>query len=259
MTGELVADYGGLPFVDPRFRPSRLLATVAAVRWSQYIDLLQQHGDGINQILSPKEMLGPAKAQELRELQSCVPSTPILHAPLSSQQREEVEAARDFIGKEMPHWQPLMSLPLRISLLLSDKAIGCSCFALPQQIFLSRRAFVSANELREQLLHEACHNWMYLLEEVGSFHFAGTGTRFVLPSGTSNRNAAEVIGAAHVTATLWLWYGRICDDFSSRRQKEVEDYFAGCLQILHDEAGRELTVRGREVCELLRLTYENKI
>ncbi len=96
-------------------------------------------------------------------------------------------------------------------------------------------------DLREHVIHEACHVWAYLIEEALPFRESIPDERFVLPSGTGNKNASEVLGAAYVAATLLTFYremrspapGATRASYEEGRISWLEDYLDGCLGIAH--------------------------
>ena len=106
----------------------------------------------------------------------------------------------------MPAWAPLLSLPVRYARLHPDGgAISASSRDWPQHVLLADDAFASDAELREQLVHELAHQWLYLIEDIWPLDRPGAA-RLTLPSGTRDRAPAEVLGAAHVAAALTRMY-----------------------------------------------------
>jgi hypothetical protein len=64
-------------------------------------------------------------------------------------------------------------------------AVSASSYRWPQHVLLADAAFTSARELREQLVHELCHQWLYLMEELWALNAQGADL-IVLPSGTGD-------------------------------------------------------------------------
>ncbi|WP_206606884.1 MULTISPECIES: HEXXH motif-containing putative peptide modification protein, partial [unclassified Streptomyces] len=142
----------------------------------------------------------------------------------------------------------LLGIPIRHRILQNSRAISASSFAWPQHVFLSPEAFTSPEQLAEQITHEMCHCWLYLMEEVAPVQTASERV-FRLPSGTSQRDAAEVLGALHVAVTLQILWGAI-DAPTSLRQTRIDDlrsYAEGCIALLKGEAHRMLTAGGKSL------------
>ncbi|MFF0520994.1 aKG-HExxH-type peptide beta-hydroxylase [Actinomadura nitritigenes] len=238
-----LADLGGLPFVDDGFRSRRLLAAAAAAR-----HVLAER-QGRTRGLSERTLegwLAPARALTLVD----GPAMPA--RPLTRIQRGQVAQARAGLAAAVPAWRPLLDLPVRYALLDPDGgAISASSKAWPQHVLLARAAFDSPLEVREQLLHETAHQWLYLIEEVWRLQRPGAARR-TLPSGTADRSPAEVLGAAHVATALTRMY-RACGDAPPGRLAHLAVYRAGCLDLL-DRAAADLTDIGRAFVRRLQET-----
>lgn len=234
---------GGVPFLDEGFRSSALLAAVAVVRSreSPEVELTPE---------TARELLLPSAALTLRRRQGIHVDIP--SAPLSASHAARVEAAFAELRHAAPSWNGLLDLPLTVLRLRAGEATSCSSYGVPQHVFLSDSAFTQSVELEEFLLHEICHNWMYLVEEVRVLHDPAFEVLSTLPTGTGGRNPTEVIGASHVAATLIRWYtlrGRTQDQ---RRIADLRVYLRGCLELLAGFPRATLTATGWEVAERLR-------
>jgi hypothetical protein len=116
---------------------------------------------------------------------------PVTGRDLTCAQDRAVERARADYAALMPAWQPLLALPVRfLELWPPTGAISASCWAWPQHVLLAADAFATPTQLREQVVHELCHQWLYLIEEC--WHLQQPGAeQLVLPSGTADRSPAE--------------------------------------------------------------------
>lgn len=237
----------GVPFLDSSFRHASLLHAVAARRaWV----LEARHRDEIP--CDPRELLRPAVGRAIRRAEGL--EAPIPHGPLKKEEERQARQVLDDLVAVEPGWRPLLLLlPLDLYSLLDGEAISCSSFAWPQSVFLRPDAFASADELREQILHEVCHNWLYLIQEVWRLHPYEHDRLYTLPSGTGGRNLSEVIGASHVAATLLHWYSRSPSDVAPLRRDKLGRYLAGSLQILAVAEPGHLTETGSWVASRLRV------
>jgi len=113
----------------------------------------------------------------------------------------------------------------------------------PQHVLLAEAAFVSERELREQLVHELCHQWLYLVQELWTLADP-QAEEVTLPSGTPGRAPDEVLGAAHVAAALIRLYRASCDGPRGRIEHLI-GYGNACLESAHGltDAGTRLAER----------------
>lgn len=236
---------GGMPFLDESFAASRLLAGVAAVRH------VEAERGGLAQGITDAQVmvwLDPDRVRLLRPLPSHVPPMPA--TPLSDVRRRMIADVVAGVDALIPSWSPLVGLPVVFSLLSpANGAISASSRRWPQQVLLADEAFVSPVELREQVVHELCHQWLYLIEELWALEITGAQPA-TLPSGTADRTPAEVLGATHVAAALIRMY-RADTSAPAGRLARLTDYGAGCLELL---AGLEndLTDAGNRVARRLK-------
>jgi hypothetical protein len=223
-----------MPFLDNGFRWRRLLAGVAAVRHVE----AEQAGKATGR--DPQGWLWPAAIYALRN------SPPMPAEPLTPTQRVAVTVQLDAVASAIPAWLPLLRLPIRYALLEpANGAISASSRAWQQHVLLADVAFTSDRELREQLVHELAHQWLYLIQELCALEAPGA-EHVILPSGTANRSPAEVLGAAHVAATLTSLYTATADQ-PPARLSELTRYGRGCL----DHAAG-LTSAGHHIAHRLR-------
>jgi hypothetical protein len=234
--------WGGFPFVDPSFNPSRLLAAVSCVRVTaetleadrqktltipELADTIQPHGRWFAQ-------------QEIPEVITCC-------RDVSSGEMRAINEALSSIVTACPDWKALTLLPIRFMAMPDNEMISASLPDYPQHILLSASAFVTSHELREQILHELAHNWLYLVVCLSPIVTSQT-RHFKLPSGTEYDKPLFLLGAAHVTCTLLLYYRRTKPS-NPTRLSELATYLNGCLETLANnddiltEQGRALTER----------------
>jgi hypothetical protein len=233
---------GGLPFLNDGFVSTRLLAAVAAVRHVQ-AERIGAVGDLSD--AQAEAWLAPARAFMLRR-----GGPPMPAAPLTPRRRGMVADAVEGLGVAVPGWEPLLRLPVRFALLEPPNgAISASSRMWPQHVLLAEEAFATARELAEQVVHELCHQWLYLIEEVWALEVPDA-RRATLPSGTADRSPAEVLGAAHVAAALVRLY-RAGADAPPDRIGRLSQYGDHCLGLL-DGMEDDLTEAGRDVARRLR-------
>jgi hypothetical protein len=238
-----LGDLGGMPFLDDQFASRRLLAVIAAAR----------HGAAVRQGLAggvsrqqAEAWLFPARAY----LVNAGP-TPMPAQPLRSARRQQVASALSGIGAALPAWGPLLSLPVRYARLHPDGgAISASSRDWPQHVLLGDAAFASDAELREQLVHELAHQWLYLIEDIWPLDRPGAA-RLTLPSGTRGRASSEVLGAAHVAAALTRMYATAGGPGASVRISDLTRYGQGCLE-LAQAASADLTEAGFTIAQRLK-------
>ncbi|MDO0917762.1 HEXXH motif-containing putative peptide modification protein [Streptomyces sp. DT2A-34] len=238
-------EFGGFPFLDLSFLPGRLLTAVACVRASRRTGSAAPPGpDELNDVLTPLTAL----AIRRMDMKLDIPG-----GPLAPERQAAVNEALATIAAAVPAWEPLVRLPIRF-LRLRDggRAIGASCYAWPQHVLLGDDAFASRAELAEQVLHEVSHNWLYLVEEIKALQHRGCDHTLTLPSGTSEREPDEILGAAHVVLNVRRLWQRmdVDEDQRSRRLTDLASYLEGCLSLI-DEARVCLTDDGQALADRL--------
>ncbi len=228
--------FGGMPFLDDGFRPGRLLGAVSSVRQ------VQAGRQGLDLLPDARQWLAPDRAVQCR-----ANAEPVAGYPMSQDRRERVEQVRQELVQLVGTWEPLFRLPVNY-LMREGAALSGSSFWWPQHVFIGEASFSSDLELREHVLHEQCHQWLYLLEELFNLDLPDS-SELILPSGTSDRTPREVIGAAHVAAVLVRLYRA---DDSPGHIAPLTEYGCGCLDLLehHDhtltDAGRAIVLRLKE-------------
>jgi hypothetical protein len=248
-TPTLTETFGGVPLVDDTFDSARFLTAVATTRLyraGRADDLVAASADErvtlLHDILTPKQALA---ARDLRPLPDDV-------HPLSAEKAQEAAEALRQLADLVPRWGMLKRLSINFLGLRRRGVIGSSNYAFPQHIFLADEAFASRTELLEQVLHEASHNWLYLVEEMWPLHRTTGDVVFELPSGTSNRNPGEVLGASHVTRNLQTLYRALpYSEGTRQRLQDLDEYMHGCIGLL-EQIDPYLTEVGREVAQRLR-------
>jgi hypothetical protein len=247
MTGETRAptlgDLDGVPFLDDRFASRRLLAIIAAARHGTAERLGLAGGLSRQQA---EAWLAPARAY----LVNAGP-TPMPAQPLRVARRQQITDTLASLAAGMPTWAPLLSLPVRYARLYPDGgAISASSRDWPQHVLLADDAFATDAELREQLVHELAHQWLYLVEDVWPLDTPGAA-RLTLPSGTMGRAPAEVLGAAHVAAALTRMYATVGGPTAESRISTLSDYGNGCLELAW-AASADLTEAGITITQRLK-------
>jgi len=234
-------DLAGIPFLDDAFSSRRLLSAVAAVR---HVAAERRGNTGGLAERSLEAWLAPSRAVMLAD------GVAMPARPLTAAQHGQVDEARAGLAEMVPAWRGLLALPVRYALLYPDGgAISASSKAWPQHVLLATAAFATPAELREQVLHELSHQWLYLIEQVWRLEHP-SAAELTLPSGTSGRCPAEVIGAAHVATVLIRLY-RAQDDARPGRLGQLSAYRDGCLDLLEKIPG-DLTDIGRAFVRRLK-------
>jgi hypothetical protein len=151
----------------------------------------------------------------------------------------------------MSSWAPLLRLPVRYAQLHPARgAISASSRDWPQHVLLAEDAFATGRELREQVIHELGHQWLYLIEDIWPVQAPGAGT-LTLPSGTRDRGPAEVLGAAHVAAVLARMYRTDGTTWAAARAATLTSYGLGCLD-LAAAVSSHLTGTGHQIFQRLK-------
>jgi hypothetical protein len=239
----VLGDLHGMPFLDNGFASRRLLAVIAAAR----------HGAAERQGLAggvPRQQaeawLAPARAY----LVNAGP-TPMPAQPLRAARKQQIAGVLGGLAASVPAWAPLLSLPVRYARLYPDGgAISASSRDWPQHVLLADDAFASDIELREQLLHELAHQWLYLIEDIWPLDRPGAA-RLTLPSGTRDRAPAEVLGAAHVAAALARMYATAGGPGAEARISALTAYGQGCLELAR-AGSADLTEAGTTIAQRLK-------
>ncbi|GAA2770087.1 aKG-HExxH-type peptide beta-hydroxylase [Nonomuraea dietziae] len=241
-----IAVLSGMPFLDDTFDAGQLLAAVAAIRH------VQAENAGLDGVAAgnPGAWLAPHQALQLRHRVGPIPAEQLTRERLAA-----VDNVLDELAKTVPAWRPLLRLPVRYLLLaLGDGSISASSRDWPQHILLADPAFANTRELREQVTHELCHQWLYMIQEVWQLTREGA-EQLTLPSGTADRTPSEVLGAAHVAAAQVRMH-RLDPEGAAPQAttghiRYLLNYGRGCLSLL-DGIGDDLTDAGRALAQRLK-------
>jgi hypothetical protein len=247
MTGETrvpaLGDLGGMPFLDDGFASRRLLAIIAAARHCAAERLGLVGGLPRQQA---EAWLAPARAY----LVNAGP-TPMPAQPLRVALKQQITDTLAALAAGIPAWAPLLSLPVRYARLRPDGgAISASSRDWPQHVLLADDAFATDAELREQLVHELAHQWLYMIEDIWPLDTPGAA-RLTLPSGTMCRAPAEVLGAAHVAAVLSRMYATVGGPAAEARIRTLTAYGRCCLELAQG-ASANLTEAGTTIAQRLK-------
>ncbi|MEM9663155.1 MAG: HEXXH motif-containing putative peptide modification protein [Planctomycetota bacterium] len=229
----------GMPMVQFDYPYDRLLAASAAFRVVRYAKFHDAAAD-------TSHTLDPLKIEEYTSTKC---PYPLLDADFLS---NVPDALRD-ITTTVSEWVAPFALPVVYRHYPVENGDAASCAAWPQQIAFGPSTFRSPQRLRENLIHEFCHQWHYILQEIVPFdRYPEFPRDLVLPSGTRGRTASEVIGALHVSVALAVWRTR------RGRQNDVAPlraYAQGCVDVLGQNDER-LTPLGRSMMSFLERRME---
>lgn len=242
--------YSSLPFLDDNYPHGKLLGAVCAMR----VTRAENRGVPFRSI-SPDVLLSPddATRSTCLMLETAEPT----FESISSAEEDLVRNSIEKIRFQMPVWEPLFGIPMRYRKIPDHvNAISGSAQKWPQQILLSSRAF-SEEELPEQIIHEHCHQWQYLIQELFPSNQYSEDYNYTLPSGTGKRSPSEVLGAAHVAFTLHRYY-RETHQYS--QLQDLRAYAESCVDILSTLDAR-LTDSGRTLRDYLihKIQFEGAI
>jgi hypothetical protein len=226
----LESEFGGLPFLDDGFAPSRLLSAVAALRrWNC-------GGEGpLEDYISPEAGLAAARLVGYSE-------TDLGAREPTAGEWERLQRARASIIARQPRWRDLLALPCVVKVIDTDEMFGWSCISMPQHIYLGTVSFASDEDALEQYLHELAHNWLYLIQELWAFEDGDWVKSFVLPSGTPGKSVTGVLDASFVMAVLRRYYRSVDNE---DRGRSLGEYVRGCVEMLAERP--DLTAMGRRV------------
>jgi hypothetical protein len=230
-----------LPFLDEPCNVNKLIAAVVAAR---YWRPKQLDRESLQPLSSVNYWMDPAVGCTVRS----GGDDPGLPEVTLDQLTRIGEAIRSAVEVK-PNWRNFFELPVRfLRLPETSRAISASAPHWPQHIMLSPAAFVTISELREQVVHEFCHQWLYLLEEVCPLEIMPGSRVLTLPSGTKERSLREVVGAAHVGLALADLYEH---DGQLDQSNELRAYVQGCVQIL-DENAAQLTSEATQIIQRMK-------
>jgi len=241
-----VSTLGGLPFLDDEFATGRLLAMTAALRHADAVQRGLAHGVPAQ---DADVWLWPARAFGLSTSSTAMPAL-----PLTAQRKQMIAATLAVFAEQVPPWRPLLSLPVRYALLRPARgAISASSRDWPQHVLLADDAYATARELREQVLHELAHQWLYLIEDIWPLQVPNAPS-LTLPSGTRNRTPAEVLGATHVAAILGRLYQMDPTPWAASRVRLLTAYGTECTELASSASGM-LTEAGTHIAQRLKEAF----
>ncbi|MEU9631607.1 HEXXH motif-containing putative peptide modification protein [Streptomyces luteogriseus] len=222
---DLMAEIGGVPFVDDAtFKPKSLLTAVAIVRRSA--DPKAYPGLG--------EYLDPEKAERVFARSAASKPEHIEWTDLSADETDAVDRASAQVVQTTPAWEALLRMPKRYRRMPSS--ISSTSVLIPQTIYLGPRAFRDDETLVETLIHEHAHVWLHFIAEIYDLQSAEAPHDYVLPSGTPNKSYRGVLLAAHFAAAAASALGRRDDATAAteERARFLTGYLGGCLDALNE-------------------------
>ncbi len=235
-TIDLRSLFGGIPFLDNGFNASSFMSAIAVARRykEEKTDLRP---------VALQNYITPGRAVKIYD--RLLGRTPFPQANhLSKEDNDRINESISGILHFLPEWAPMFQIPFRFVRLKSDSVIGSSNASVPQTIFLGNTAWKSDAELREQVLHEIAHVWLYMIEELWPLHTSDQPGNFTLPSGTSGKTGTGVLNASFVSAILVIFYSSANGEWKERREY-LARYSSRCLDLIKDYNG--LTNTGREI------------
>src|SRR3954468_5205114 len=177
--------FAGIPFVDDEFDVRVFLTAVACAR---------RHRGGERVDIPLISYLEPRQATAVFDAVLARQTAQPGRQP-SPRQLQLAAAAADYVVRCRPAWSSLLQLPIEIRI-IDGPIFGFSSASRPQHVFINARAWKSIEELREQLLHETAHLWVYMIEELWPLHEANDARTYQLPSGVGGKTASAVLNAA---------------------------------------------------------------
>lgn len=237
---------GRWPFLDDDFACTRVLMTAAMLRLIRRDGPSPAPSDPAALVDRLQPLLQPDTALAIRRLDfpAAVHGSPPTE-PLAPAHHAAIDRVLADVGARIPAWAPLLRLPVHWRRLPDGRGISASNFPWPQHILLADAAFTSDAQTAEQIVHELVHQWTYAIEEATPLQQPIAATRITLPSGTSGRSPAELLGAAHVATALdRLWRALdVPEHARTARLNTLDAYRSGCSTLI-DEVRHELTPAG---------------
>lgn len=166
---------------------------------------------------------------------------------LSTEQQNALLNATEAIKKIMPQWAIYFSLPVRYCFLSSPpETVSLTNHCIPQTIFLGQKAFRTHEWLEEVVIHEMAHVWLGMICELNHFHDISSTERFVLPSGTKDKDTRGVIFAGHFAAAVLSYFKekekkQSGSENSKARIVYLKNYLSGCLNLLAQDTSLKKT------------------
>jgi len=232
----IIDELKGLPMIDRGFNCQLLLSLVAHHRSN-----ISHKTVALNDCVSPD--MAYRLYAENTNLNTDVP----LSDELGAEQQAALFQATATIKTIMPHWAVYFSLPVRYRFLSAPpETVSLTNHCIPQTIFLGTKAFKSSEWLEEVIIHELAHVWLGMICELNHFHDISSEERFVLPSGTRDKDARGVIFAGHFAAAVLSYFEeKERQQSGSVNSKErivyLKNYLTGCIKLLTRDISLEKT------------------
>jgi len=239
----IIDELKGIPMVDEEF-DCQLLVSLTA-----------HHRSNISKNkLTPNQCIYPAIAYKIyaenTNLNTEVPES----NELSNEHQEKLFKAIETIKAIMPQWVIYFSLPVSYRALSAPpETVSLTNHCIPQTIYLGVKAFKSSEWLEEVIIHELAHVWLGMICELHHFHEISSDERFILPSGTKNKDARGVIFAGHFAAAVLKYFEEkeklnLGSQNSKDRISYLKNYLTGCIKLLTqdvflDKTGTDLVSR----------------
>lgn len=241
----IIDELKGIPMVDKEFNCQLLISLTA------------HHRSNISKNkLTPNRCIYPAIAYKIyaenTNLNTDVPES----NELSIEHQEKLFEAFETIKTIMPQWKIYLSLPVSYrSLNAPSETVSLTNHCIPQTIYLGVNAFKNSEWLEEVIIHELAHIWLGMICELHHFHNISSDERFILPSGTKNKDARGVIFAGHFAAAVLKYFEekeklKLGSQNSKDRISYLKNYLRGCINLLTqdvflDKIGTDLVSRLR--------------
>ncbi|WJV53224.1 hypothetical protein PCO85_18925 [Prodigiosinella aquatilis] len=239
----IIDELKGIPMVDKQFSCQLLVSLTA------------HHRSNISKNkLTPNQCIYPDIAYKIyaenTNLNTEVPES----SELSNEHQEKLFKAIETIKAVMPQWEIYFSLPVSYrSLSAPPETVSLTNHCIPQTIYLGVKAFKSSEWLEEVIIHELAHIWLGMICELHHFHEVSSDERFILPSGTKNKDARGVIFAGHFAAAVLIYFQekeklQLRTQNSKDRISYLKNYLTGCIKLLTqdiclDKTGTDLVNR----------------
>lgn len=225
--GRIERFFTSLPILYSEYPYAELLGAVNAIR-----RVRAENRGVLAHPVEMKELMEPERALMV----SCavLEMSPPPYERVTLEEQARIEDTLQELSSQFPSWSVPLSLQIVFLKLPDDYgAISGSAQKWPQHILLSREG-LEAGEIAEQLIHEFCHQWQYLIQEILPSNKYSRDRTLKLPSGTPERAPSEVLGAGHVAATLVEYY-KVADP---PQVPPLLEYARGCSQLLRENSDR---------------------
>jgi hypothetical protein len=232
----IIDELKGIPMIDKEFNCQLLVSLIA------------HHRSNISQNkISPNKCVYHDVAYKIyaenTDLNTEVPQSSVL----SNEQEEKLVKAIEIINGIMPQWEIYFSLPVSYRFLSAQPGtVSLTNHCIPQTIFLGEKAFKTSEWLEEVIIHELAHVWLGMICELHHFHEISSDERFILPSGTKDKDARGVIFAGHFAAAVLSYFEekekqQLGSTNSKDRIAYLKNYFTGCIKLLTQDISLDKT------------------